>query len=302
MPYGLQSNPKDFADGTSLFATVKDITTSTVGLNNDLTKISEWAVQWKMNFNPDPSKQAQELLFSRKISSKPYPSLYFNDNPVHQVQLQKHLGLFLHIQCILIKTHKIIGMIKKLQPIIPRAALLTIYKSFLRPHLDYGDVIYDRAFNESFQNKLESVQYDAALAITGAIRGPSREKLYQELGLESLKSRRWYRKMCLLFKLKKNKYPSYLFDIIPKVLSTRTTRNHNNIPLFNVKHEYFRNSFFPSTVIEWNKLDNNIRNSESVSAFKKQILKFIRPSPNSTFNVHNPHGIKLLTSWGKSFA
>ena len=151
-----------------------------------------------MNFNPDPSKQAQELLFSRKISSKPYPSLNFNDNPVHQVQLQKHLGLFLdpklsfdeHIQCILIETRKIIGMIKKLQTVIPRAAFLTIYKSFLRPHLDYGDVIYDRAFNESFQNKLESVPYNAALAITGAIRGSSREKLYQELGLESLKSRR----------------------------------------------------------------------------------------------------------------
>ena len=130
LPNGLQSNPKLFADNTSLFATVKDITTSNVSLNNDLTKISEWAVQWKMNFNPDPSKQAQELLFSRKISSKPYPSLYFNDNPVHQVQLQKHLGLFLdqkssfdeHIQCILIKAHKIIGMIRKLQPIIPRAA------------------------------------------------------------------------------------------------------------------------------------------------------------------------------------
>ena len=60
----LQSNPKLFADDTSLFATVKDITTSTVSLNNDLTKISEWAVQWKMNFNPDPGKQAQELLFS----------------------------------------------------------------------------------------------------------------------------------------------------------------------------------------------------------------------------------------------
>ena len=68
-----------------------------------------------MNFNPDPSKQAQKLLFSRKISSKPCPSWNFNDNPAHQVQLQKHLGLFLdpklsfdkHIQCILIKTHKI---------------------------------------------------------------------------------------------------------------------------------------------------------------------------------------------------
>ena len=80
---GLQSDPKLFADDTSLFSTVQDITTSTVSLNNDLTKISEWAVQWKMNFNPDPSKQAQELLFSRKTSSKPYPSLNFNGNPVH---------------------------------------------------------------------------------------------------------------------------------------------------------------------------------------------------------------------------
>ena len=68
-------------------------------------------------------------------------------------------------------------MIRKLQPIIPRAALLTIYKSFLRPHLDYGDVIYDRAFNESSQNKLESVQYDAALAITGYQRFLKREAL-----------------------------------------------------------------------------------------------------------------------------
>ena len=197
MPNSLHSNPKLFADDTSLFSTIQDITTSIVSLNNDLTKISEWAVQWEMNFNPNPSKQAQGLLFSRKTSSKPHPSLNFDDNPVHHVQLQKHLGLFLepklsfdeHIQCILIKARKIIGLIRKLQPIIPRAALLTIYKSFLRPHLDYGDVIYDRAFNESFQNKVEFVQYNAALAITGAIRGSSMEKLYQEIGLESLKLR-----------------------------------------------------------------------------------------------------------------
>ena len=79
------------------------------------------------------------------------------------------------------------------------AALLTIYKSFLRPHLDYGDVIYDHAFNESFQNKLVSVQYNAAL-----------EKFYEELGLESLKSRQWYLKLCLFFKLKKKKQTNIL--------------------------------------------------------------------------------------------
>ena len=66
LPNSLHSNPKLFVDDTSLFSTIQDTTTSTVSLNNDLTKISEWAVQWKMNVNPDPSKQAQELLFSRK--------------------------------------------------------------------------------------------------------------------------------------------------------------------------------------------------------------------------------------------
>ena len=56
-----------------------------------------------------------------------------------------------------------------------------------RPYLDYGDVIYDQRYNNSFHQELESIQYNATLAITGAIRCCSREKLYQELGLESLK-------------------------------------------------------------------------------------------------------------------
>ena len=68
-------------------------------------------------------------------------------------------------------------------------------------HLDYGDIIYDQPYNESFHHKMESIQYNAALAITGTVRGTSREKLYQELGLESLRKRRWYRKLCYFFKI-----------------------------------------------------------------------------------------------------
>ena len=55
LPNGLQPNMKLFTDGTSLFSTVHGVTTSTVCLNNDLTKISDWAVKWRMNFNPNPS-------------------------------------------------------------------------------------------------------------------------------------------------------------------------------------------------------------------------------------------------------
>ena len=62
--------------------------------------------------------------------------------------------------------------------------MIIIYKSFIWPHIDYGDIVYDRAFNESFHKNLESIQYNAAIAITGAIRGTSSEKIFQELDLE----------------------------------------------------------------------------------------------------------------------
>ena len=81
---------------------------------------------------------------------------------------------------------KIIGLLRKLNSILLREALVTIFKTFVRPHLNYGDVLYDQAFNSAFRNKLELIQYTACLIMTGAIRGTSREKFYQELGLESL--------------------------------------------------------------------------------------------------------------------
>ena len=136
--------------------------------------------------------------------------------------------------------------------------MLKICKSFLSRHLYYGDTIYDRSFNESFQSKLESVQYNATLAITRAIRGSSRQKLYQETGLKLLELWQWYRKLGLFSKLKKIEHLFYLFNTIPKNLSTWITRKLENVLLFKVKHEYFQNSFFSSTVIEWNKFDHNI--------------------------------------------
>ena len=166
-------------------------------LNDDLNKISKWAFQWKMAFNPDLSKQVQEIVFSRKTHKISHPKLNFNNSPVVQGTCQKHLGLYLdeklnfshHIKEKISKAYRGIGVIKKLQNFLPRQSLLTIYKSFIRPHLDYGDVVYDQPHNETFCSKLESVQYNAALANTGEIRGTSQTKLYVDLGLESFKAR-----------------------------------------------------------------------------------------------------------------
>ena len=102
-----------------------------------------------------------------------------------------------HLKSIFSKVNKTIGLLRKLHHILPRSPLLTIYKSFIRPHLDYGDIIYDQAFNASFHQKLDSTQYNAAFATTGAIRGTSKEKLYDELDLETLE--KTIRKPCFFF-------------------------------------------------------------------------------------------------------
>ena len=147
---------------------------------------------------------------------------------------------------------------------------MAVYKSFIRRHLYYGDIIYDQPFSNSFQNKIESIQYNACLVIAGAIRGTSKEGLYKELGLESLQHRRWYRKLGYLYKS-----PNYLFKVVPSSNTIYNTSNTNNIPLMNIKHNFFKNTFFPSTIIDCSKLDPATRSSTSFNSFKESILKDI---------------------------
>ena len=121
----------------------------------------------------------------------------------------------------------------------------------------------------SFQQKVETIQCNPALSITSAIRGSSREKLYYELGLETLHQRRWYRKICCFYKILKSQSPKYVYSIIPIHNMSYRTRQCNIIPAINVKHDFFKKTFFPSTIIEWNKLDWKIKNSESIETLKK---------------------------------
>ena len=110
-------------------------------LNNDLKRISDWAFKWKMLFNPDITKQAQEVIFSRKNTKTDHPIVFFNGAPVADTSCQKHLGMHLdeklnfntHIKEKVAKANKGIGIIRKLAYVLPRESLITIYKSFVRP-------------------------------------------------------------------------------------------------------------------------------------------------------------------------
>ena len=178
LPQGLHSDVKLFIEDTSLFSVIYDVDASSATLNNDLAKIQEWAFNWKMSFYPDRNKQAQEVIFSRKLTRVFHPNLAFNDQPIERSVARKHLGLTINqklsfTNCIndkINKTLKGVGLLRKLSTLLPRQSLLTIYKSFIRPHLDYGKVIYNQPLNESLSNRIESVQYKAALTITEAIQ------------------------------------------------------------------------------------------------------------------------------------
>ena len=143
---------------------------------------------------------------------------------------------------------------------------------------------------------IESVQYNAALAITGAIHGSYREKLYQELGFESLHDRRWCRKLCFYYKIQQNNCPLYLTELLPTIKTSCYSLRSNRPRMFSkVRTERFKSTCFPSCFLNWNKLGLNIKNSSSLEIFKRALLSFIRPKPAEKYKVHHPKGLKLLT-------
>ena len=117
---GLTINAKLFPDDTCLFFVVHHTQTSANGINKDLEIINNWVFQWKMNFNPDPTKQACEVVFSHKAKEIYHPTLVFNNASVSQSLSQKHLCVILnsnlivdeHLKMLSLKIGKALGVLQ----------------------------------------------------------------------------------------------------------------------------------------------------------------------------------------------
>ena len=301
---GIKSNINFFADDTSLFSIVTGPTLSAVDLNHDLNLIGQRAHQWKMAFNPDPNKRAIELLFSRKINSPNHLSLYFNNQEVCRATDHKHLGLILDTKLTFTKhiTHKIsitrkgIGITKYMSSYAPKRALDKIYKIFVRPHLDYCDIIYhlpsltnpsDSSINLNFMmQSLESTQYQTIL---GAWKRSCKISMYEELGWESLFERRWFRRLRQFYKIQNDLTTLYLKEAIPQprtfLYGERPENVLHEIPCRTTR---FFNSFYPDTTRSWNSIGYELRNCETISKFKQKLLSLIRP-PKSPYLAYMTH-------------
>ena len=250
-----------------LYSIVQNPIATANELNQDLETIRKWAHQWKLEFNPDPTKQATELLFSTKRKPLVHPPLHFNGSVVTEVDEQKHLGVILdkklsfksHVIEKINKTKKTIGMIKHLSKYLPLKTLILMYKSLVRPHFDYCDIIFhvpppdngifdNNAHNNgtlpALMKKIERVQYQAA--ITGAWKRTSRIKIYEQLGLESLSDRRSLNRVLQFFKIKHNLTPSYLGSKLPP-LDVQANQNTNIFQEKATRTIKYKNTFFFQT-------------------------------------------------------
>ena len=305
------SNVKFFADDTMLYSVVHDPSKSASDLNHDLEIINQWAHQWKMAFNPDPNKQATEILFSCKKKQIDHPQLFFNGTPVSRVDNHKHLGLILtpmlnfgkHIIEKVKKAKKNIGIIKYLNKFLPFKTLVHMNKALVRSHLDYCDIIYHipptshepplGVTLHDHMEMIEKTQYQAALAVTGAWQGTSRVKIYEELGWESLSDRRMCKRVLQLHKIIDEKSPNYLRDKLPP--------NRNvviNLPYvfhdIRCRTDRYQNSFYPNAVSLWNNIITFFPSLPSFENLKKHMISLIRPPGKETFSVFNPPLLRYL--------
>ena len=285
-----------FADDTSLYIIVDLPDQAATILNTDLKTISDWANSWLVAFN---ASKTLSVIFSRKSNPVVHPSLFMHDTMINETTNHKHLGLILsnncswteHINSISDKAWARLNLMRTLKFRVSRTSLEKMYISYVRPLIEYSNSVWDNCSTES-KNQLESIHIEAARVITGATKLCSIEKLFADLGWESLQKRRNKHKLVIFYKILHGIAPTYLSDIVPPLIQDTTTynlRNAGNIQNYRVHTNLFSNSFFPSTVRAWNDLPNDIKNAPSVGSFKYKINKNPR-SPPKFYNAGTRKG------------
>ena len=276
----IRSNIRLFADDTSLYLIIDSPFTSATILNKDLTVIQNWADRWLVLFN---AAKTVMMTISRKLIKPIHPPLIMNGIQLNEVEHHKHLGIYFsndggwhkHIQYMLDKAWSRVNILRSLKYTLDRNSLEQLYISFIRPLLEYGDVIWDNCTLED-KKLLENVQIESARIVTGATKFVSIEKLYLELGWDTLQKRRNDHKLILFYKMLNNMTPNYLQQLIPPDVASRTNnqynlRNSTNISNIIARTNLYKNSFLPSVCRLWNDIPSLVRNSPTLTIFKSNI-------------------------------
>ena len=266
-----------FADDTCLYITVDNREEAAEMINEDIASIQLWADQWLVKFSPPKTKT---VLISNKGKLNEHPVLKIQGQEIKSVQEHKHLGIVLshnlrwnaHIDDIVNRCSKKVNMMKAFKYELDRKSLETIYLSFIRPTIEYGDILYAGTY-ESDLCKLDRIQVDAMRIVTGATERSNIALLYEELCWPLLESRRQVHCLSMMFKIVNGLAPQYLCDLIsprvniPEGRNLRSTKN-DLLPIPFTRTESFRRSYIPHSIRLWNGLNNAIRSCPTIETFK----------------------------------
>jgi hypothetical protein len=263
-----------FADDTCLFIEVDEPDSAALAINEDLEKLNQWANKWKVDFSPP---KTEEVLISRKREARTHPQLFLDTEPIKRVLSHKHLGITVtpdlswkhHVTEIIDKANRRLGIMRSLKYKLDRLSLERIYVGFIRPLLEYGDVVWDQPGD--LADRLEAVQRNAARIVIGATARCSTQGLYDEIAWEPLSKRREFHRLVLMYNIVNGNAPIYLSNLIPNLVQNRTgynLRNRGKLDEPMARLNIHSNSFIPRVTRLWNVLPNQIKNLPSVEAFK----------------------------------
>jgi len=284
---------KLFADDTSLYMTVdNNMHAVTQQLNQDLNIISDWANRWLVSFNPQKTKSMVVTLKHNLLC----PPLSFNNHILEDAESHKHLGIELnttltwkqHTESIALTTNKKINILSHLSKVLDRKTLSIMYTSFIRPSLEYGNIIWCNCTdNES--DTLEAIQRRAARIITGGIIRTNTISLYLECGIETLQERRNRNVLLFFHRIVNGNVPDYLHELRPPGTMDRqryNLRQQHNYTVPRCRLAKYKNSFFPKAINMWNSLNETLKTIVDYDAFKRELEKG-KPSENPLYIIAN---------------
>jgi len=277
------SNINCFADDTSLSKsgpTAQEVASTT---NTDLQHVSTWFVDWGLELHPDKCKV---MCIKSPRSKVQLPTIYIAGQIVEQVPFYTHLGTTIHqtlrwtehVQTTSNKARRTLGFLWKLRGKLSREALEMAYNTMVRPKLEYASVLLGDLASSS-SKMLERVHYQAACLVTGAARRTPSSVVMQELGWDSLATRRHSQSMVLMYKLVNGLVPPHLQPLIPTTRGEhRTTRlrlrNSTHLHIPRCRTQTYQSSFIPHASRLWNDLPQAIKQAGSLRLFKRRLANW----------------------------
>ena len=271
-----------FADDTCLFVKTSNPEIATNFLNNDLANIENWANQWLIKFSPSLKQNTQTR----------HKRLIFYNTPIANVSSHKHVGLWIthnlkwdhHSNSFVKKCSTLLGLLKLLKFKLNRAVIEKIFLSYIRPIMEYGDIVWSGA-PTSLLVKLDHLVVEAMRLITGAPARSNIASLYREMGWQLLSTRREIHILRMMYKISTGLAPSYLADI----LATKITQMPPNLerlrpginsrlsvgdyPIPTVRTKLREHSFSVVGSKLWNSLPSELKSKQSLGSFSRALQK-----------------------------